>query len=158
MSLPYETASAGDRALATAQKILESFGCKSFGTMIDQERCVVIVAFKWRDRSVQLEASWKGYAAAWIKEHPAPIYGGDAARRKHEQKALAIGRVAVCSVLRDWIKGQTTAVECGIMSFDAIFMPYMLLPTGERLIDRVEKMELLGPPPDSNVSRLERAG
>lgn len=30
-------------------------------------------------------------------------------------------------MLRDWVKGQTTAVECGIMSFEAAFMPHMLL-------------------------------
>lgn len=44
----------------------------------------------------------------------------------------------MCSVLRDWVKGQVTAVECGIMSFEAAFMPHMLLPTGERVIDRLE--------------------
>jgi hypothetical protein len=28
--------------------------------------------------------------------------------------------------LRDWIKGQVTAIECGILKFEAVFMPYML--------------------------------
>lgn len=138
MKLPYEDATAGDKALATAQKILERFGCTSFGTMIDQERQCVIVAFKWRGRNVQLEASWKGYATAWLKAHPL-----DRARtwdrQKHDRRALEIGRVAVCSCLRDWIKGQVTAVECGIMSFEAVFMPHMLLASGERVIDRVER-------------------
>ena len=58
-------------------------------------------------------------------------------RQEHEAKALAQAKISVCSVLRDWIKGQMTAVECGIMSFEAAFMPHMLLPDGERVIDRV---------------------
>lgn len=150
MSLPYENATMGDKALQQAQKILESFGCQSFGTMVDQERQCIVVAFKWRERNVQLEASWKGYAAAWRKRHP----WTRGSREKHERRALEIGRTAVCSVLRDWIKGQTTAVECGVMSFDAVFMPHMLLPSGQRLVDRVEEMKLLGPSPPSNVTQI----
>ena len=143
-SLPYEDAQSGDRALAEAQRILEAFGCQSFGTMIDQERQCVIVAFKWRDRSVQLEASWKGYAAAWIKRHPY-VRQMRRSREQHDALALERGRTAVCSVLRDWIKGQTTAVECGILSFDAVFFPHVLLPNGERLVDRVQREKLLPP-------------
>jgi hypothetical protein len=52
--------------------------------------------------------------------------------------ALEQGHVAVNSILRDWIKGQVTAVECGILSFEAVFMPYMLTSDGRRpLIERI---------------------
>lgn len=144
-ALPYESAKSGEKALGEIQRTLEKFGCQSFGTMIDAERGVTIVQFKHRGRQVSLEASWKGYAAAWLKAHPFNSYVRGS-RQAHEQRALAVGRVAVCSVLRDWIKGQVTAVECGILSFDAVFMPHMLLPTGERLIDRVVSNNLLPPP------------
>lgn len=131
-SLPYERATAGDRALQETQKILEAFGCQRFGTMVDNEHREIILAFNWRGRDVQLKASWNGYANAWMK-----------AKRqtglRAQQKALEQGRVSVCSCLRDWVKGQVTAVECGIMSFEAVFMPHMLLPTGERVIERVER-------------------
>jgi hypothetical protein len=33
---------------------------------------------------------------------------------------LRQGHVAVNSILRDWVKGQMTAVECGILSFEAV--------------------------------------
>lgn len=154
-SLPYEDSTSGDKALTELQRALEKFGCQSFGTMIDNERQAVIVAFKWRDRSIQLEASWKGYAAAWLKVHPYK-YHYTKTKQQHDQRALEQGRQSVCSILRDWVKGQTMAIECGIMGFDAVFMPYMLLPTGERVIDKVEKMELLGAPPESNVKQLGR--
>lgn len=147
--VPYEDAVAGDRALVEVQRILAKFGCQSFGTMTDAERGMTIVQFKWRDRQISLEASWKGYANAWQKAHPwATVRGHD--RQAYDRKALEIGKVAVCSILRDWVKGQVTAIECGIMSFDAVFMPHMLLPTGERLIDRVKAENFL-PAPDEKV-------
>lgn len=151
-SIPYETATSGDKALMEIQRVLGKFGCQSFGTMIDAERGLTIVQFKWRDRQISLEASWKGYAAAWLKAHPfssARAYD----RQGYDRKALDIGRVAVCSVLRDWIKGQMTAVECGVMSFDAVFMPHMLLPSGERVLDRVASSGML-PAPDEKVVSL----
>ena len=144
-ALPYENATSGDAALAEIGKLLAKFGCQSFGTMIDVERGVTMVQFKHRGRQVSLEASWKGYAAAWLKAHPYSTYVRGS-RADHEARALRIGRVAVCSILRDWVKGQIMAVECGILSFDAVFMPHMLLPTGERLIDRVVSTNLLPPP------------
>jgi len=149
--LPYEDATAGDKALTEAQRILGRFGCQAFGTMIDQERGCTIVQFKWRDRQISLEASWKGYAAAWMKAHPWNTYRSYD-RAAYDRKALDIARTAVCSCLRDWIKGQVTAIECGVMSFDAVFMPHMLLPTGERVIDKAKA--LLPPPAEDKVVAL----
>jgi hypothetical protein len=132
-SIPYENATAGDAALAEIQKVLGKFGCESFGHMIDAKDGKTIVQFRYRDRQISLEASWKGYAAAWSKVHPFTR----GSRTLYDADALALAKRAVCSVLRDWIKGQITAVECGVMSFDAVFMPHMLLPTGERVVDRI---------------------
>ena len=154
MSLPYETATAGDKALAELQRVLAKFGCQSFGTMTDAERGVTIIQFKHRNRHVSLEASWKGYAQAWIKAHPYNAWTR-MPRNQYDQKALKQAQASVCSVLRDWVKGQVTAVECGIMSFEAAFMPHMLLPSGERLIDRVQADKLL-PAPDEKVVEIRK--
>jgi hypothetical protein len=53
------------------------------------------------------------------------------------ERALRQGQMAVNSILRDWIKGQMTAVECGILYFEAVFLPYMLTRDGRPLIERV---------------------
>ena len=142
MSIPYQSSTAGASALAELQKILGKFGCATFGTMTDVERGMTIVQFRWRDRNVSLEASWKGYAVAWLKENPY-TFRSRGTRQQHEARALEQAKISVCSILRDWVKGQVTAVECGIMSFEAAFMPHMLLPTGERLIDRVISENIL---------------
>lgn len=142
MTIPYETATSGEKALADLQRTLQKFGCQSFGTMIDAERGVTIVQFKHQNRVVQLEASWKGYAAALLKQKRRP-------RGNFNQKALEQAKISVCSVLRDWTKGQITAVECGVLSFETAFMPHMLLANGQRLIDRVQSEKLLPAPTDA---------
>lgn len=154
MSIPYETATAGDRALNELQKTLAAFGCQAFGTMTDNERGCMVVHFKWRDRHVQLEASWKGYAQALLKSR-GHLKGYGETQRKREQKALEQARVSVCSVLRDWVKGQTTAVECGVLTFEAAFMPHMLLKDGRRVLEAAQAANLLPPPEESNVLQLE---
>lgn len=156
-ALPYETSTAGDKALIELQRVLQKFDCQSFGTMIDAERGMTIVAFKWRDRNISLEASWKGYAQAWSKRHPFKhSYSSRAlTRAEYDQRALAQARMSVCSVLRDWVKGQVTAIECGVMSFEAAFMPHILLPSGERVIDRVRAENLLPAPQAEKIVQLE---
>ena len=141
-NLPYADAQAGDRALQEIQKILEAFGCQNFGTGIDNERSVIVVSFKWRDRQVMMEASWKGYAAAWMKRYPWNNYRRGS-RADYDKKALELGRKAVCSVLRDWIKGQTVALECGILQFEEVFMPHMILSDGRRFIEGARQAKLL---------------
>lgn len=138
MSLPYETATAGDKALMELQRMLSKFGCDAFGTMVDTARGITLVHFRWKGRTVNLEASWNGYAAAWIKANPY-TYRTKMTRDQHKARAIEQARVSVCSVLRDWGKSQITAVECGIMSFETAFMPHMLTNNGQRVIDRVQQ-------------------
>lgn len=138
MSLPYETSSAKD-PLSELQKVLNKFGCSTFGTMMDTERGLTIVQFSHRGRRVTVEASWKGYAQALLKQRRAR---GPA----QEARALAQAKISVGCCLRDWIKGQVTAVECGVMSFEAAFMPHMLLADGRRMLDHVQSNNLLPPP------------
>lgn len=141
-ALPYESATAGDRALAEVQKILEAFGCQNFGTGVDNERQCIVVSFKWRDRQVMMEASWKGYAAAWQQRHTWQRWPGND-RPAYDRRALEIGRRAVCSVLRDWVKGQMTALECGILQFEEVFMPHMVLENGRRVVEVAREARIL---------------
>jgi hypothetical protein len=138
------------------QKTLAAFGCQSFGTMTDNERGCMIVAFKWRDRQVHLEANWKGYAVAWQKAHPYS-YRSNQSRAQYDEKALKQAKVAICSILRDWVKGQTTAIECGVLSFEAAFMPHMLLKDGRRVLDAAQAANLLPPPEQSNVVQIGKS-
>ncbi len=147
-SLPYENATSGDSALGDIARILTKFGCNTFGTMNDGDRGMTIVQFKWKDRQISVEASWKGYAAAWLKAHPY-THRMRITRQEHESRALNQARISVCSVLRDWIKGQVTAVECGLISFEGVFLSHMLLPDGRRVIDRVQSEILALPAPQS---------
>lgn len=149
MTLPYSNATSGNNAIQDIQKLLKKFGCSKFATGEDFETKEIFVQFEHRGRMINLKASAKGYAAAWLKENPWN------SRRKcskpqHESKALSIGSVAVCSILRDWVKGQVTAIEIGVMSFEAAFLSHMMLPSGISVIEHIQNEKLLPPPSEAN--------
>lgn len=155
MSTPYASASSGASARDDITKILRRFGCESVGFMDDFDKHEVMLAFTHRGRSIQLRASAKGWAQIFLKENPYN-HRRTSTRTEYEQKALRQGHVAVNSILRDWIKGQVTAVECGILSFEAVFMPYMLTSDGRPLIERLSDTNLLPKPDEPKIVQLNR--
>jgi hypothetical protein len=142
MSLPYSTATSGDKALAEIQRILQQFGCNKFGVMTDWTEGVLMVQFEWRGARVSFPANFKGYASAWLKENPWTARKS-LTKDQWEAKALEIGSVAVYSILRDWIKAQVVAVETGLVSMEEVFMAHILLPNGQRLIEHAKANNLL---------------
>lgn len=145
MPLPYENSSSGERALGEIQKLLRGFGCSKFGSMIDDAEGIVLVQFEYRGRKVSVPASIKGYAAAWLKEHPWS-HRARATKVQHERKALDIASVAVYSILRDWIKGQITAIETGILTFEGAFLGQIMLPNGRTVLEHAATTNLLPGP------------
>lgn len=139
MGLPYERATAGAKALGETEKLLRKFGCENFGVMNDWKRGLVIVAFTHHGRQVNIEASWRGYAEMWKRANP---YNGrsDKARAAWLETAEKRAELAVPSMLRDWIKGQVTAVECGMMPFEQAFITHMLLPDGRPALQELSKI------------------
>jgi hypothetical protein len=150
LSLPYENATSGDRAMADVERILRGFGCTKFGSMMDFEHGELLVQFTYRSRNVQVRASTNGYAAAWLKHHP---WSGRSHHPKieHERRAKTIASKAIYSMVRDWIKGQTTAIETGILSFEGAFLGQILLPSGLTVLETAQKQKLLPAPGDDNV-------
>ncbi|NCU02322.1 hypothetical protein GXC69_12560, partial [Candidatus Macondimonas diazotrophica] len=142
MTLPYENATSGERALGEIQKILRGFGCNKFGSMVDDGTQEVIVQFEHRGRQVSVQASMRGYAAAWLKEHPWTTRTRST-KIEHERKAMNIASTAVYSILRDWIKGQIMAIETGILSFEGAFLGQILLPSGRTILETVTEQKML---------------
>lgn len=142
MTLPYSSATSGDKAMAEIQRILQQFGCNKFGVMTDWDAGTLLVQFEWRGAKVSFPASFKGYASAWLKEKPYTSRMR-CTKAEHEAKALEIGSIAVYSILRDWIKAQVVAVETGLVSFDEVFMAHVLLPNGQRMIEHARETKLL---------------
>jgi len=151
ISVPYASATTGTKAREEITKVLRRFGCESIGFMDDFAQHEVLLAFTHRGRRVQLRASAKGWAQLFLKQNPWTGYRRGT-RQDYEQKVLRQGHVAVNSILRDWIKGQVTAIECGILSFEAVFMPFMLAADGRPLLDRA--MELLPKPDEPKVVQI----
>ena len=142
---PYAEATSGVAARDEITRLLRRFGCESIGFMDDYEKHEVLLVFKHRGRQMQLRASAKGWAALYLKEHPYN-YRHKHNEQTHRERALTQGQVAVNSILRDWIKGQIMAIETGILSFEAVFFPYMLTNSGQPVYERAELLGLLEAP------------
>jgi hypothetical protein len=135
-TLPYENATSGKTAVADMQKILRGFGASSFGVMENFTEGDVIVQFEWHERRVTIKANFKGYAAAWLRHHPW-TYRTKVSKIEHERRALKQAEISVYSILRDWIKGQVTAIEVQMLSFEGAFLGQILLANGETILERV---------------------
>lgn len=152
-NLPYERATSGEKALGEIQKILRGFGCNKFGSMADDVEGTIMVQFEYRGRQCSVKASIRGYAAAWLKENPPTIFqtdinaGRDRTKKViQEKRAMDIASVAVYSILRDWIKGQVTAIETGILSFEGVFLGQILLPGTNKTVEEFVTEKKLLPP------------
>ena len=121
--------------------------------MDDYAKHEVILAFKHRGVAMQLHASAKGWAQMWLKQNPW-MYRHRTPRGDYEQAALRQGHIAVNSMLRDWVKAQVTIIECGILSFEAVFMPYMLGSDGRPLIERLADSDLIPKAQEQKVVAL----
>lgn len=149
MTLPYENATSGKRAIDDMQKILIAFGCNKFGQMLDVSAGELLVQFEYRGRQISVKASSNGYAQRWLKEHP---YSSRtrSSRAQYEAKAKEIGATAVYSILRDWIKGQITAIETGILSFEGAFLGQIMLPSGTTVLEQVLSNKMLPAPKEGS--------
>jgi len=149
MTIPYATASSGLKAREQIQKILRHFGCESVGFMGEFTTKTVILAFTWNGRAIQLRASAQGWANAYLRENP---WTDRRYSTEHEweQRALDQGMIAVNSILRDWVKGQVTAIETGILTFEHVFMPWILAADGRPLIEHA--MKALPKPQDGGAA------
>lgn len=154
--LPYENATSGSGALDEIRKVLTRFGCQRFGTMTDNGTGELIVQFNYKNREVVVKGSYRGYAAAWLKEHP-HTHRMRRTVAEHERLALDQAQVSICSVLRDYIKGQVTAIATGIKSFEGAFLDSILLPSGRTVLQEIEERGLLKLEPPPAKSTLGQA-
>jgi hypothetical protein len=149
-SFPYASATAGARARDEVIKILRRLGCEQIGFMDDFAKAEVTLAFVHRDRHFQMRFPGQGWARKFLAENPWG-YSHTTPRQEYEAQALCQGAVAANSALRDWAKSQVTMIECGLVSFDAVFVPYMLTNDGRTLAERLPETKLLPEPAPPKV-------
>lgn len=142
-NLPYENATSGKGAVDDMHKVVRGFGATSFGVMENFAEGELIVQFEFHGRRVSINANAKGYAAAWLRRHPFNPRYHRVTKVEYERRALTIAQTAVYSIVRDWIKGQVTAVEIGLLSFEGAFLGQILLPSGETVLERATATKLL---------------
>lgn len=125
--------------------MLRDFGCTKFATGEDFQTSEVYINFEYQGRNIVMRASAKGYAVAWLKHHPYG-YRMRCTEQQHKSRALRQGSISVYSILRDWIKGQITAIEVGMFTFEGAFLSHIMLPSGMSVIEEVQAKGMLPQP------------
>ena len=121
MSVPYENATTGERARVEIRKLLQRFGCQSVAFMDEFAEGTLLVAFRYRGYQVQLRASARGWTEMFLRENP-----------WHTRRRST-------SILRDWVRGQVTAIETGITEFRHVFLPYLVTASGDTVAELVDR-------------------
>lgn len=143
--VPYETATSGERADEETKRLLRSLGCDKVGFMEDFGQHELILAFVHKERNVQFRASARGWQRLFLKKKPWSSRMR-VTSAEYERRALSQGMIAIHSIIRDWVKGNVTAIECEAMSFEEVFLAHIMAPDGRRLIEVMAEQKLLPPP------------
>ena len=118
--VPYGGATASAPLKADIEKLLRHFKCERICWTEETDTHTVRLSFVYRGYLIEIPASAQGWANYALRLKP----------NINKERALKQGKIAICSELRDWIKGQLTAVETGRVTFERAFVPYMLLLDG----------------------------
>jgi hypothetical protein len=151
--VPYASATSDMKAREETKKLLRRFGCEEIGISDNYERHEILLYFRHHGREIRLTVPAKGWAQMYLKAKPW-TYRHRSQRVEYEQAALRQGQIAANSMLRDWIKGQLTAIESGMLQFEAVFMPYMLTADGRTVMEHAA--ELLPKPDEPKVVALPK--
>ena len=138
-SIPYQKATSGDNARNEIIKLLQGFGCERVGFMDNFADNELILGFVYRGRNIEMKVSAQGWANLFLRKNP-HTYRHTRSKQEYEKVAHTQGMIAMSSVLRDWVKGQLTAVEAGMAKFDHVFMPFMLTQDGKTIGQHMDKV------------------
>ncbi|MBO0719047.1 MAG: hypothetical protein J2P55_17190 [Rhizobiales bacterium] len=141
-SLPYAYARSGRDARDEIIRVLTKLGCTEVGFLDNFEDHTVTLHFKHRSHTVCLRVDAQGWVKLFLRTNP-HTSRNKMSREEYEQRIIEQGQISVNSILRDWVKGQVTAIECGIVSFEDVFLPFTMLPSGETVSERVKGRNLL---------------
>jgi hypothetical protein len=144
-NIPYAGTSSGASARSEITNLLRRMGCDKVGFMAEFSTHSLLLAFEHRGRQIQLRASAKGWAAWQLRENPYKTRMR-CSQKEYGERVLTQGMIAVNSILRDWVKGSVTDVECGLMTVEAMFMAHILTSDGTTLLQYVESQNLLPAP------------
>lgn len=139
--VPYANATSGADARRDVTNLLRRLGCDKIGFMDDFARRSVVLEFEHRGRRVSMAASADGWAVMYLRSNPWNPKRRSS-REEWEAQARRQGMVAVNSILRDWVKGQVTAIECGIFSFATAFAVHMIGSDGRPLLESMSLLQI----------------
>jgi hypothetical protein len=112
-----------DRAIAArtdVERMLKRIGCDEVQIIDDLDRCELRLSFRRNGTSVTFPVSAQTWTGIFLRLRP---WTPDKRMTEHyyRENAVRQGLAAISPMLKTWIIGQVTAIENGLMPFEAAF-------------------------------------
>lgn len=133
-----------ERTAQEIQLLLQKHRARSVAVSYDDAGLVTDIAFliatKHGERAFRLPARiegvyrvlYQGVPIRWREERD---------RRAEERARQERARMVAWRILKTWLEGQLAVVQAGLVSMEAVFLPYMELETGRTLSEELEHRE-----------------
>ena len=126
MAYAEQTSVSVDRSRTEIERILERYGADAFMYGTDQGKAVI--QFRAENRLLKFVIRYPAQTEVALTPTGRPKRDQDAA---HQQERRRLWRA-----LALYIKAKLEAVESGIVLFDEVFMPHIVLPDGDTMAEK----------------------
>lgn len=127
-----ETTVPANKTRGEVRDLLVKYGVEQFG--IIEEPCRALIGFNHRGRTVKIEVPLPDRSLS--AETKAGYYlspGSPGALKAHDQEERRIWRA-----VRAWIFAQLESVASGIQTWETVFLPFTVLPSGQTFAEWAE--------------------
>lgn len=138
--LNYSTTIAVEKSLGEIQRQITAHGARAILIEYGPRGEPEVLSFK-----VQVGAQELGYRlpADW---HPVLTLLQRQAKVPRRLRSEAQARRVSWRIIKDWIEAQMAIVETRMVTIEQVFLPYLLLPSGQTVYERIRESQFMLPP------------
>jgi hypothetical protein len=138
--LNYTTSVSVDKTVGEIQKCLAVHGAKAILCEYDDKGHVIALSFKvsagQQELAFRLPSDWRPVLTLLERDRKVPR-----SFRTPEQALRVSWRI-----VKDWVEAQMAIVDTKMVHLEQVFLPYVIMPDGRTLYERVRDARFVLPP------------
>jgi hypothetical protein len=138
--LNYTTKVSIEKTVGEIQKCFASHGAKAILSEYDDKGNVIALSFKvstgQQDLAFRLPSDWRPVLTLLERDRKVPR-----GSRTPEQVLRVSWRI-----IKDWVEAQMAIVDTTMVQLEQVFLPYVIMPDGRTLYERVRDARFVLPP------------
>ena len=141
--LNYTTKVSIDKTVGEIQKCLAAHGANAILSEYDDKGNVIALSFKvstgQQDLAFRLPSNWRPVLNLLEQDRKVPR-----SFRTQEQALRVSWRI-----INDWVEAQMAIVDTKMVELPQVFLPYVIMPDGRTLYERVRDTQFVLPPAEA---------